>query len=38
MGKAERYRNRDILGYKIFASDINSCLEKVFSMKKVNIV
>ena len=38
MGKAERYRNIDMLGYKIFASDINSCLEKVFSMKKVHIV
>ena len=38
MGKAERYRNIDMLGYKIFASDMNSCLEKVFSMKKVHIV
>ena len=38
MGKAERYRNIDMLGYKIFASDINSCLEKVFSMKMVHIV
>lgn len=38
MGKAERYRNIDVLGYKIFASDMNSCLEKVFSMKKVHIV
>ena len=38
MGKAERYGNIDMLGYKIFASDMNSCLEKVFSMKKVHIV
>lgn len=38
MGKNKKFKNIDILGYKVFASNIDECLSTVFSYDKVHIV
>lgn len=38
MGKNQRYNSIDILGYEIFAANMDKCLEYVLSKEKVHIV
>lgn len=38
MGKNKAFKSIDILGYKIFSSNIEVCLKTVFSFNKVHIV
>lgn len=38
MGKNKMFKSIDILGYKVFSSDIESCLEIIFSYDKVHVV
>lgn len=38
MGKNKAFKSIDILGYKVFSSDIESCLETIFYYDKVHVV
>ena len=38
MGKKEKFKSIDILGYNIFSEDIEKCVKTVFSYDKVHIV
>ena len=38
MGKKDNFKSIDILGYNIFAEDIEKCVKTVFSYDKVHIV
>lgn len=38
MGKNQRYNSIDILGYEVFAANMDKCLEYVLSKEKVHIV
>lgn len=38
MGKNQKYKTIDILGYEIFAANMDECLEVVLSKEKVHIV
>ena len=38
MGKNQKYKTIDILGYEIFAANMDKCLEVVLSKEKVHIV
>lgn len=38
MGKNREFKSIDILGYKVFASDIETCVDTIFSYDKVHIV
>ena len=38
MGKNQKYKSIDMLGYEIFAANMDECLEVVLSKEKVHIV
>ncbi len=38
MGKKEKFKSIDILGYNIFSENIEKCVKSVFSYDKVHIV